>query len=87
MGDMADFALEELMNWDEAVEQGYYDDPENWEDGMIHMFPFSHKNKQSKPSGPGKCPLCGAATKLKEGKFGKFYGCTKYPECRGNRNP
>jgi len=86
MGDMADDALDQLMNWDEAVEQGYYDDLENWEDGMIHMFPFSHHHIP-KPSGPGKCPQCGAKTVLKDGKFGPFYGCTKFPICKGNRNP
>jgi len=29
------------------------------------------------------CPACGAAMKLRAGKFGKFYGCTKFPGCRG----
>lgn len=84
MGDMADFSLEELMNWDEAVEGGYYDDPENWEDGMIPMLPFY---SQPKACGPGKCPSCGAETVLRKGKFGEFYGCTTYPKCHGSRNP
>jgi len=30
-----------------------------------------------------KCPLCGAPMELREGKFGRFYGCTRYPKCKG----
>lgn len=29
------------------------------------------------------CPKCSAATKQRLGKFGAFWGCTNYPECRG----
>ena len=32
------------------------------------------------------CPLCGAKAVLKEGRFGVFYGCSKYPKCTGS-NP
>jgi superfamily I DNA/RNA helicase/ssDNA-binding Zn-finger/Zn-ribbon topoisomerase 1 len=29
------------------------------------------------------CPLCGAPTRERNGKFGAFRGCVSYPECRG----
>lgn len=29
------------------------------------------------------CDLCGSPMYIREGKFGKFYGCSKYPECNG----
>ncbi len=29
-----------------------------------------------------KCPKCGKKLVLREGKYGKFYGCKGYPECR-----
>ncbi len=29
-----------------------------------------------------KCPQCGALMKLKNGQYGKFYGCTNFPQCR-----
>jgi len=29
----------------------------------------------------GSCPICGAELKLKDGKYGKFYGCSSYPKC------
>lgn len=27
------------------------------------------------------CPKCGNELKLREGKYGKFYGCSNYPYC------
>jgi len=29
------------------------------------------------------CPKCGAPTVVRQGKFGVFLGCSKYPECKG----
>lgn len=28
------------------------------------------------------CPQCGGMLKEREGKYGKFYGCSNYPECK-----
>lgn len=30
-----------------------------------------------------RCGECGAHMTLKTGQFGLFYGCTRYPECKG----
>jgi superfamily I DNA/RNA helicase len=30
-----------------------------------------------------KCPICGGITVERRGKFGPFYGCAKYPSCKG----
>jgi hypothetical protein len=32
------------------------------------------------------CPKCGRPMVLKKGPHGKFYGCSKYPDCKGKRN-
>jgi superfamily II DNA or RNA helicase len=40
---------------------------------------------RERPSGPGPCPKCGAETKRRTSRFGAFYSCTKFPECRGSR--
>lgn len=32
------------------------------------------------------CPLCGGATVKRAGKYGAFWGCTRYPECKGLQN-
>ena len=34
-----------------------------------------------------KCPKCGANMKLrKEGQWGPWYSCSKYPQCKGAMN-
>jgi len=33
------------------------------------------------------CNLCGAPTKQRKGKYGEFYGCIRYPACKGKGYP
>lgn len=40
----------------------------------------------SRSNGPGNCPYCGCDTILKNGRYGEFYGCIRYPHCTGSRN-
>lgn len=30
----------------------------------------------------GRCPRCGGSLVLRSGKFGQFYGCSNYPQCK-----
>ena len=55
-------------------------------DGMLVGGWFPHTRRRPKPSGEGKCPKCGGATRLREGTNGKFYGCRDFPECKGSRD-
>ena len=32
------------------------------------------------------CPKCGNILKMRNGKFGLFYGCSSYPDCRYTKN-
>ena len=32
------------------------------------------------------CPDCGGPMQLKSGKYGNFWSCMKYPECKGTKN-
>lgn len=32
------------------------------------------------------CPKCGSPMQLKKGKYGEFWSCTKFPNCKGTRN-
>lgn len=45
------------------------------------------RNMPRKPSGvvisDYRCPQCGSVMYLRNGKFGEFYGCSKYPSCKG----
>lgn len=31
------------------------------------------------------CPICGSPMKLRNGSHGEFWGCIRYPDCRGTR--
>lgn len=33
-----------------------------------------------------RCPVCQGAMVLRDGKHGRFYGCSGYPRCRGTRD-
>lgn len=33
-----------------------------------------------------RCPNCGGPMVIRSGVHGKFYGCLKFPRCRGTRN-
>ncbi len=32
------------------------------------------------------CPLCNSKMVIRSGRYGKFYGCSRFPYCRGTRN-
>lgn len=34
-----------------------------------------------------KCPKCGGPMQLRHGRYGDFWSCLRYPECKGTRNP
>jgi ssDNA-binding Zn-finger/Zn-ribbon topoisomerase 1 len=38
---------------------------------------------ESPPAEAPSCPECGGPTKLRAGRYGSFYGCADYPECKG----
>ena len=33
-----------------------------------------------------KCPDCGSEMKSRTGKFGVFWGCSRFPDCKGTRD-
>lgn len=48
----------------------------------------SHRAKvtKEKPKLSSKtCPRCGSRMILRSGRYGRFYGCSKFPYCRGTR--
>jgi ssDNA-binding Zn-finger/Zn-ribbon topoisomerase 1 len=38
--------------------------------------------KQTASSLQTACPKCNGQLALKTGRYGKFYGCSNYPDCR-----
>src|SRR6267378_2168856 len=50
--------------------------------------PVDGKDAQASADGdeePEACELCGKQMQLKRGRFGPFYGCSGYPDCRNIR--
>ena len=98
MGDGADMALEYAEDTWYSATDNFLSKEEKYDRGLCdergyEYYPGSFimtrslKNSiRSKPYGPGKCPICGDNTHLVTGKYGKFYGCDSFPECKGNRN-
>ncbi len=50
-------------------------------------FQPAHPATLRKPSSVTvHCPLCGSSMVLRNGRYGRFYGCPNYPRCRGTRS-
>jgi len=70
---------------DESLESGY---------GRFCKYCKATKSRKRKkssstssPAQPGiTCPDCGGSMRLRNGKYGEFYGCAKFPYCKGTRN-
>jgi len=50
---------------------------------FIHRAPAATGTPASEPS--VHCPKCRAPMVEREGKFGRFFACTRYPQCKGTR--
>ncbi len=88
MGDMADIALCECFDQDEIFLR-YCNESAHiqYEHGLCDELGFMFRPAAAKlDRGPGECPKCNGPTVLKKGKYGKFYGCYHYPECKGSRS-
>ncbi len=49
----------------------------------LHNFEENSNEILKSLASEKKCPICGSEMKLRISKFGRFYSCTKYPECTG----
>ena len=41
--------------------------------------------QKNEPDEKVRCALCSSAMVLRKGRYGSFYGCSRYPRCRGTR--
>ena len=58
----------------------------NGQDGTIvcEHYPNTcvyHKERDAEHKQPKVCEVCGSSLTLREGRFGKFWACTRYPKC------
>lgn len=40
-----------------------------------------NKKRRDNAVASGRCPKCGGKLVLREGRYGRFYGCSNYPKC------
>lgn len=55
--------------------------------GIFYRIKISVKNKMNKKiveikTNGGVCPKCGGKLIMRDGKYGKFIGCSNFPKCR-----
>jgi DNA topoisomerase-1 len=53
------------------------------------MFSTDEEGKimvEEPPTVEEKCPQCDSPMVVKEGRYGKFLACTRYPDCKGTRS-
>lgn len=82
MGDMADEALERMMDVDQLTQD---DDWQRSNDRDGYWSPFA-RGDGTRYIGSGPCPRCGSQTILRHGPHGRFWGCSRFPKCRGSRD-
>jgi DNA topoisomerase-1 len=61
--------------------------PEELKEKLKDMFPPPAKKNVPEVEIKDTCPECGSAMKLRPGRRGFFLGCSKYPKCRGTKEP
>lgn len=59
--------------------------------GIFYRIKISVKNKINKKiveikTNGGVCPECGGKLIMRDGKYGKFIGCSNFPKCRYTKN-
>lgn len=45
-----------------------------------------NKRRRDTAVASGKCPRCGGNLVIREGRYGRFYGCSNYPKCNYTLN-
>ena len=63
------------VDFPESVEYEYH--PE-----LVKVAEFLKSQVEQQPSEEHPCPTCSAPMVIKQGPYGRFYGCTRYPECK-----
>lgn len=55
-------------------------------DCVMNQRCYEHMGKLFQKGKIENCPQCGGALRRRSGKFGEFYGCSNFPQCRFTRN-
>jgi len=65
-----------------VAQQKYYDMRRNNE---VELNEVLDKARAGEVTDSPVCPQCSAAMVVRDGKFGQFWSCDRYPNCRGTR--
>lgn len=55
-------------------------------DCIMNQQCFERLEQERINNPPKLCPKCGSGMKLRNGRYGEFWGCTEYPNCRYTEN-
>ena len=55
-------------------------------DCIMNQKCFEELAKEQRKNPPKICPACGKEMKKRNGRYGAFWGCTGFPECRHTEN-
>jgi DNA topoisomerase-1 len=61
--------------------------PEDLKETLKKIMPAPAKKPEPAVEVTETCPDCGAPMKLRSSRRGYFLGCSKYPKCKGTREP
>lgn len=78
MEEELDEIAEGKMKWTDALKEFYEPFKENLEKKKDEVV----KKKPAAEPTDKICPECGAPIVIKFGRFGKFYACSRFPDCR-----
>ena len=81
MEDELDDIAEGKMKWPEVIREFYT----SFEKDLAIKTKEVEKSTETSQETNEKCPECGKKLLLKMGRFGKFYACSGFPECKGTR--
>jgi len=54
--------------------------------GFVALFASLSRRDTLASGAVERCPRCNSEMVLRYGRRGKFYGCSRFPNCRGTRN-
>jgi ssDNA-binding Zn-finger/Zn-ribbon topoisomerase 1 len=58
-----------------------------WKTGQRGNSDSDQHSPSDFPNDGPLCPECGSAMELRSGRYGPFYGCGRFPDCKGTVNP
>lgn len=75
-------SIEQVNNITDKLNDAFIQDKQAKKEHVLQVRNHVHGQKQKKKS--LVCPRCGGDLIVRDGPYGKFYGCSNYPKCKYN---